>query len=603
MIPCSICKKHFDTLRALKEHAITSRAHHPCDYCERIFRNQYTLGRHVDAKHLTKEREELSYTCRRCDRSFTSQLNLNEHYRGSNAHPTCLKCGKGYENERLYNEHQREHYQQEYFPQECHPQEHHPQVICRSCDMTVKDDLPKHYLDSANHPTCRQCKAGFVDDHELEQHCLLLHDITRCKQCQRQYDSMTELQRHYLTSINHPTCSICQLGFETKKLQRAHILSTHSHSVIQSSDTQSFASRTSSLEIDSRSSTPSRRSISPPLITKEQDPLSAWTARDFPSNASTTATFPNTSSGIADATMTKGQMLQHERFLAETNITDRSSTFTPDIASPIANESIVPKNDDYGSNRAHLFWSVNSPSPPSGEIQSPEVQSPIGLEALPTISPTPSTPISQSTIAPAQRDPWSQWRGPLDKTVSRPMLPNISTRLSGKPVESVKSSISTSLSRDLVRLGFNKRTDSLLDIQAPDLSSPALRNDLTWNFDPSTLKSNSTRRIDQWHPIEPTYQKAVTRPSSTSTLNSGSGGNSEERNSTLNSSLSSSTVATMSLHCRLCMRDPCADPTATMCGHIFCGTCITECVILSPRCPVCQHALLLYCLFKLDLSS
>ncbi|KAJ3849220.1 hypothetical protein EV368DRAFT_23494, partial [Lentinula lateritia] len=55
-------------------------------------------------------------------------------------------------------------------------------------------------------------------------------------------------------------------------------------------------------------------------------------------------------------------------------------------------------------------------------------------------------------------------------------------------------------------------------------------------------------------------------------------------------------------HCRLCMRDPCIDPTATMCGHIFCGNCITESVIISPRCPVCEHALLLYCLFRLDLS-
>ncbi|KAJ3874798.1 hypothetical protein F5051DRAFT_472692, partial [Lentinula edodes] len=74
------------------------------------------------------------------------------------------------------------------------------------------------------------------------------------------------------------------------------------------------------------------------------------------------------------------------------------------------------------------------------------------------------------------------------------------------------------------------------------------------------------------------------------------------RSSTIESPLSASTVAAVSLHCRLCMRDPCIDPTATMCGHIFCGNCITESVIVSPRCPVCEHALLLYCLFRLDLS-
>ncbi|KAH8112684.1 hypothetical protein DFH11DRAFT_1606432 [Phellopilus nigrolimitatus] len=59
----------------------------------------------------------------------------------------------------------------------------------------------------------------------------------------------------------------------------------------------------------------------------------------------------------------------------------------------------------------------------------------------------------------------------------------------------------------------------------------------------------------------------------------------------------------LKLHCRLCQSDPCQDVTATFCGHIFCFECIAEEVTANSRCPVCNAPTLLYCLFKLDLSS
>ncbi|KAJ4479893.1 hypothetical protein C8R41DRAFT_499863 [Lentinula lateritia] len=561
MFPCSICKKHFDTFRALKEHARTSRSHHPCGYCERIFRNLYTLGRHIDAKHSTKEGETKSYTCRPCNRSFASQSSLVEHYRGSEAHPTCPKCGKGFENRRSFNEHQQ-------LRGPCNIQI--AQVFCSSCDMTIqKDDIFQHYLESPSHPTCHQCRVGFVDDRDFEQHCLRLHDLTRCKQCGRQYENVAQLQQHYLTSIRHPTCSACEIGFETEKRQQAHIQTIHFHSdpVNGETDVQlSHVSRVPSPVYVSQPSSPYRSVISRSVpIIENEDTLSTWTSCVFPDDEP-----PSVKPGF-------------------------SSSGPSDITTPKA------KSDDF-----RPYWTLNPPSPPAGALSSPEVQSPLELDALPTISPTPSTPISLSTIAPIRQVPWSQWGGSVGKAVSRPSLPRIATRLHKTPIESVKSSISTSLARDLVLLGFDKGNNSLLNTQAPDLSSPALMNDLSWKFNASMdLRPNGAHpktENDQWYPVQPTYQKAVTRPSSnsssTSTLNSGP----YSRSSTIESPLSASTVAAVSLHCRLCMRDPCIDPTATMCGHIFCGNCITESVIVSPRCPVCEHALLLYCLFRLDLS-
>jgi hypothetical protein len=76
----------------------------------------------------------------------------------------------------------------------------------------------------------------------------------------------------------------------------------------------------------------------------------------------------------------------------------------------------------------------------------------------------------------------------------------------------------------------------------------------------------------------------------------------------------------LSLQCRMCDAPPTVgtQPTVTMCGHLFCSEyvpripaawklgslctrCITRRVMSDSRCPVCDNALLLYCLFKLDL--
>jgi len=56
-------------------------------------------------------------------------------------------------------------------------------------------------------------------------------------------------------------------------------------------------------------------------------------------------------------------------------------------------------------------------------------------------------------------------------------------------------------------------------------------------------------------------------------------------------------------YCRVCQTDPCREITATVCGHLFCNTCIIEEVRENSRCPVCNAAVLLFALLKLDISS
>ena len=58
-----------------------------------------------------------------------------------------------------------------------------------------------------------------------------------------------------------------------------------------------------------------------------------------------------------------------------------------------------------------------------------------------------------------------------------------------------------------------------------------------------------------------------------------------------------------SFYCRICQVDPCREITATACGHVFCNECIVEEVRENARCPVCNAAVLLFALLKLDVSQ
>ncbi|KAI0658801.1 hypothetical protein C8Q70DRAFT_990641 [Cubamyces menziesii] len=54
----------------------------------------------------------------------------------------------------------------------------------------------------------------------------------------------------------------------------------------------------------------------------------------------------------------------------------------------------------------------------------------------------------------------------------------------------------------------------------------------------------------------------------------------------------------LSWHCRSCERDPCVDPVATVCGHVFCQRCLMRELGCHGACPVCKKTFLL----KLDVG-
>ncbi|RPD56936.1 hypothetical protein L226DRAFT_168390 [Lentinus tigrinus ALCF2SS1-7] len=57
-------------------------------------------------------------------------------------------------------------------------------------------------------------------------------------------------------------------------------------------------------------------------------------------------------------------------------------------------------------------------------------------------------------------------------------------------------------------------------------------------------------------------------------------------------------LQTQSWHCRACLRNPCKDPVATLCGHLFCRSCLMHIFEDDMRCSVCGQFFLL----QLDLQ-
>ncbi|KAI1791667.1 hypothetical protein LXA43DRAFT_389666 [Ganoderma leucocontextum] len=141
----------------------------------------------------------------------------------------------------------------------------------------------------------------------------------------------------------------------------------------------------------------------------------------------------------------------------------------------------------------------------------------------------------------------------------------------------------------------SERMREALDVIAEVTNSERLRQFLATGHDPVTMNagpdmSRGTR--------EQYYSHSLSRsgsPSSTATESSGQLAGKElpveDVRPLATTTTSSSKV--LSYHCRSCLRDPCTNPVATVCGHIFCHSCIVRSLATRGCCPVCQKSFLI----------
>ncbi|KAF8886134.1 hypothetical protein BD779DRAFT_1531105 [Infundibulicybe gibba] len=210
---CPQCdNRFFTTKEGLHQHIKNSSAWHPyCSICDRHFINQIGYDSHMAARHPP------TFDCNSCNRSFHAQFALEDHYRGSPAHPNCSKCDRGFKNAHDCEEHHRTA---------------HPRTSCLACGgVTMYEDfVDTHYLESPNHPSCTRCdpNVGFKDDQAYSE---VTHHFNspelHCGLCTRHFESADAVLVHYSDSPRHPKCNTCNSGFKDEQEHLDHVAVKH----------------------------------------------------------------------------------------------------------------------------------------------------------------------------------------------------------------------------------------------------------------------------------------------------------------------------------------------------------------------------------------
>jgi uncharacterized Zn-finger protein len=99
--PCLSCNRTFSKMSKLTAHTDTAHPSGPvCAICRLQCPSQLVLDGHVAAVHTTRA----LYNCGVCNVAFASEEGLHHHYLQSpkDAHPKCIECGLGFENDAVY---------------------------------------------------------------------------------------------------------------------------------------------------------------------------------------------------------------------------------------------------------------------------------------------------------------------------------------------------------------------------------------------------------------------------------------------------------------------------------------------------------------------
>ncbi|PBK80534.1 hypothetical protein ARMGADRAFT_74146 [Armillaria gallica] len=548
MPTCSYCdRRPFITSAALMDHMRSSSLPHPyCKPCDRWFIDQLSLKSHKAAKHPPM------FDCVDCGRPFKSQVSLDEHFRGSPNHPNCSVCGRGFRTQALADSHHNES---------------HPRSTCDTCRRTLYDhEMPKHFKESPRHPKCHLCDEGFANDADYTSHCAIVHSDGHCVECDRQFFDVEALQNHYANSLQHPKCLRCNTGFANENVYATHI---GTHSPVSPALTLPM---------------PPPHGIFTPALMRPMVPRMTVSASNSPgpSRSDQTLTVPYRSALVS----VKSPLSPVFNINNNSDLLKNTMPIWSPVQGTVSPICEAEDEDDFlaSSSAALMVQRLvdDVPEPPLPRIHFdhipdlPRLQT-SGLSRSTSRSHTPKydpfgdIPVSEEWLTPSANNGYSS--PDVTSPAGLAQVPTMS------PVASTPSTVS----------GKNERSPT-----APIFSPFKMVSD----HKSLGSKSNSSGGRT---PVSP----ASAAPGSGSN-NSGGPSGSYSLPDSLASSVSGERESSSScvlLHCRLCGINPCRDVTATMCGHIFCNSCIVHAVISTSSCPVCNNPTLLYCLFKLDLST
>ncbi|KAJ6616431.1 hypothetical protein B0H10DRAFT_1394625 [Mycena sp. CBHHK59/15] len=520
----------------------------------------------------------MTFKCRQCPhREFISKTALHQHYRMSIGHPFCVDCDRYFVTQESLETHNatvhspyecikchvsfmtqsslEDHYRGKPIHPNCprcgkgfkdqkaaneHYEAAHPRTMC-TCGREFHDeDLPAHYLNSSSHPACVLCNVGLKDDAAYDEHAASEHPERRCIPCKRQFTSRDDLHSHYLSSPVHPKCSQCNMGFVDDNAFNSHNIAEHAPKPFLPPPGKEVNQVWEAKE----------NVVSPPSLEPE------FSAALVKTTASTSASWRKPQPMFLPS-KTWGNVLE-ETPSSLTTARTRSQSFQ--------------SRDQESSTQPHLRHISEQ-----GHAREPGV--PLATEAKP------------GTLGDGVGARLQNWRS------SKP------------PAESHTKSHASSERSWASNLSLSTNSTSTSYVGVP---TPAPTKTSTFEDKPhSPPSSTSSFGSGSGSFARRSYVDVTSQSISENSLGAQSTDSASEPGGSpkIGADSSHTTICPPAassapglLRCPLCARDPCAEPTTTLCGHVFCSSCITPRIVESPKCPRCAAPTLLYCLFRLHLG-
>ncbi|KAI0053107.1 hypothetical protein FA95DRAFT_1601155 [Auriscalpium vulgare] len=632
LCPLSPRDRMFATVDALVDHARETRALHAlCGTCFRIFRDPEALAQHVEAKHVVN--------CESCSRKFKSQAALDQHYRASASHPSCPVCEIGLANNVVFAE---------------HIANAHPRIRCCGVAMYEKD-LGDHFLLSRNHPKCAECTTGFAGRLELADHNAAVHPELQCSVCSKHFASAQELQAHKKDPASHRKCEFCSEAFKDTAALVEHFTATHliqeyKEPVGRAAKTLADASSSSSTKSVSRPQSRTTVASSKAKASVFVDVASSlhtceYCGTGFEDTSALVQHF--TSKHVAEESVRKSvpadslreALLQASMPATPASVAPSSRFTYPSEAEARETKTPITRSTAPADSRRQAFDQASMPATPTASVapssrsrfppEEPETKTPITRSMQPSISEESditdrhssrrpsissetdlayvftspiSSPSSIGTFTPSPRD---SLLGPS----ATPPPPRASIFSPSRASEAIARALNGSASGEQTPSPPARRS---LPVTPPIITTPAPRTPVTPNaaLDPTSSRSKASVAetpsgdLSNFHllkgsPLMSVKDMDLATPTSTRTASvSPAAARLARRTKSVTSAVLPTALSPF--YCRGCRADPCVEITATACGHVFCNRCIVQEVRQNARCPVCNAAVLLFALLKLD---
>ncbi|RPD56935.1 hypothetical protein L226DRAFT_512716 [Lentinus tigrinus ALCF2SS1-7] len=594
---CLVCSVSFNSQTAYAQHNASKHPPKPfkCAPCKLEFSSAEALGLHF--RHSAVHPK-----CPQCDSAFIDQAQLDWH---QTIHPKCTQCGSIFPNRTRLDEH----------VALAHP----PTVKCVPCGREFKSeaDRKQHYHASSNHPTCFVCREGFADDAEIDNHLSGAHQESRCKSCNRQFRSVDDLHGHYLASSAHPHCAVCEVGFADDESCDKHMETNHPRPPRMPSPPHRMPSP------PPRMPSPPPRMPSPPPRMPSPPPLMPSLPPRMPSPMSSIVSHMPTAEPSSLETQIPSQSTQSSPLVQRPKL---NGVVTSATLASVGDKS-EPDDDTYQTVEAssHVQRAVSEPTVMT--VSSIGYSSVHDEAATAWRSPTLSErsvdyahirgmarhPQSESTISLRSAHTSISYSSRRDGSSAADLPPSprpacTNARAPESEYRHAESLISQSVSPRMQSPILSTRSFSSISERLARNVAPALRPSLSRQPTPRLPSPVLSPRLAP-QPVAAPPPKTASRPNSSlkPSVAAGSSGQSSDTEETVPTAAETPKAKVASIepaaaaptktievtwHCRVCDMEPVA-PTATLCGHIFCTTCIVQELVKQGSCPVCKKMILL----------